>query len=164
MEAVPKFETLSPLMPARMVNPTAFPAVDALAKLAGKPLFQRLVPFKVHMLASKYCAKKDSLVSGLIAKLNEATAISHSTLASLRLPGTIQALEQPIGLPSIIVSRNEEVRSSGGVKSLRDSFDTLCSMAKSNWALLNEVPSTYRGPKLYRPRSKGRCRNSLTIS
>jgi programmed cell death 6-interacting protein len=139
MQAVPTPESLNPIMPARMVNPTAFPNITELGKIVGKPFFNGLVPLSIHQAASKYAARKDSYVNGLIAKLQEAAGISHSTLASLRLPMSIQALEQPIGLSSQLIQRNEEVRAVGGPQKLTNGFETLSLLAKKNWELLREV-------------------------
>lgn len=87
METVLKAEALDPIMPARMVNPTPIPTMASLATLAGKPFFQALVPFKVHLAASKYSSKKDSVIDSLVVKLNEATAVAHrfNNLMQVRL-------------------------------------------------------------------------------
>lgn len=139
MEAVPKPEALISLAPANMVNRTPFPGISDLSVLAGKPLFQSLVPFRIHQAASKYCTKKDALVSQLCAKLQEQAELAHSTLASLRLPGSIQALEQPIGLPPNLAQRNKEVREAGGPTYLRNRYAALIEMAEKNKKLLKEV-------------------------
>lgn len=138
MEAVPKPEDLPCFAGAKMVSQIPYPGIESMALLVGRPLFNTLVPFTVHQSASKYTAKKDLLVKELLAKLSESTSICQSSLASLNLPGSIQALEQPVGIPGLVLDRVEEVRQSGGATSLLDSFENLQGMSKRNLALLRE--------------------------
>jgi programmed cell death 6-interacting protein len=64
---------------------------------------------------------------------------TYSTLASMNLPGSIEALEQPIGLPQVVFQRSEEVRGQGGARGLQEQWDTLQSLAKQDGAILDEV-------------------------
>eukprot|EP00842_Homolaphlyctis_polyrhiza_P001225 jgi/Hompol1/2102/HPOL_002823-RA len=139
MEIVPRPESLAPISPAKMVAPTPFPDSASLSKIVGKALFMHLVPFEVHQAASEYIAKKDTLVNNTNAKLTEATSIAFTTLASINLPGAIQALEQPIGLPESLVRRSEEVRSLGGSQALNSTWDTLMSLSNKSWSILKEA-------------------------
>jgi programmed cell death 6-interacting protein len=138
MESIPKADALSPILGAKMVNSVPIPDKDALSKVA-KPFFLGLVPYKIHEMASKYTARKETFVNKQIATLNESTNIAHSTLASLKLPGSIEALEQPIGLPQNLVSRNQEIKEQGGAKYITASQSTLMSLSKTCWDLLRQV-------------------------
>ncbi|KAI8892342.1 BRO1-like domain-containing protein [Globomyces pollinis-pini] len=142
MEMVPKQSDLTPIPPARMVNPTAVPDLKALSAMITKPLFKSLVPLRIHQAASKYSFKKDNLIKSLQDKLNEATSLAQSTLASLRLPGTIEALEQPIGLPPNVLKQSEEVRNLGGPRYIDQSWATLSSFAKKDWDIVKRCLET----------------------
>ncbi|KAJ2991928.1 pH-response regulator protein palA/rim20 [Globomyces sp. JEL0801] len=136
MEMVPKQSDLTPIPPARMVNPTAVPDLKALSAMITKPLFKSLVPLRIHQAASKYSFKKDNLIKSLQDKLNEATSLAQ------RLPGTIEALEQPIGLPPNVLKQSEEVRNLGGPRYIDQSWATLSSFAKKDWDIVKRCLET----------------------
>ena len=56
----------------------------------------------------------------------------------MRLPGSIQALEQPIGLPAPLVTKSEEVREARGLSGLQQQFEKLQSQSKVDWELLRK--------------------------
>lgn len=85
----------------------------------GKPLFAKLVPYSVHVAASIYVDKRDRLVNNIIiAEMESMTQSIHDLLSSLNLPGSLQALEKPLGLPPGLASHAEEVRQSNGIHRL----------------------------------------------
>lgn len=89
----------------------------------GKPLFAKLVPYSVHVAASIYADRRDRLVNNnIIAELEAMTQGVHDLLASLNLPGSLQALEKPLGLPPGLASHAEEVRQSNGVHRLHSTI------------------------------------------
>lgn len=135
METVPK--DLPPIMPARMVNPVKIPEYNII--MVPKVIFRNLVSLKIHQSASAYAFQKDNLIKSLCKKLNEATSLAYTTLASQKLPGSIEALEQPIGLPSIILERSIEVKQRGGVRSIESAWATLSKFAEQDMDLLNQV-------------------------
>ncbi|KAJ3272917.1 pH-response regulator protein palA/rim20 [Terramyces sp. JEL0728] len=138
MEAVPAVASLEPLPPARMVNPTPIPELSVLSAFITQPLFRNLVPLKIHQAASKYSYKKDQLIKSVVDKLSEGTGLAQSILASLRLPGSIEALEQPIGLPNSVLERSKEVREKGGARGVETMWATLTKSAAQDWDILKE--------------------------
>lgn len=87
----------------------------------GAPLFSTLVPYSVHLAASIYQDRRDRLVNNtIIEELEALTAQIHEVLQSLNLPGSLQALEKPLGLPPGLVAHAEEIRQHGGIQRLRD--------------------------------------------
>ena len=85
----------------------------------GKPLFAKLVPYSVHVAASIYADRRDRLVNNtIIAEFEALNQRIHETLASLNLPGSLQALEKPLGLPPGLASHAEEIRQANGVHRL----------------------------------------------
>ncbi|KAH6591094.1 hypothetical protein BASA50_009095 [Batrachochytrium salamandrivorans] len=145
MENIPRTESLVAIVPARMVNPTPFPDTGALMKIIEKPLFQHLVSFEIHQAASEYASKKDAISKEINDRLTEATSIAFRqvtcacTLASINLPGSIEALEQPIGLPESVLRRSEEVRSLGGAQGLESTLYTVQSLSKRSWEILRDA-------------------------
>lgn len=65
----------------------------------------------------------------------------NSHLASLNLPGAIEAIEQPMGLPQSVIQRCEEFRGEGGVRAFQDSTETVSSLAAKVASIIEEVSS-----------------------
>jgi len=62
-----------------------------------------------------------------------------SALQSLNLPGSIQALERPAGLPPSLLKKAEEVESEGGVQRIQSLLTEVQRLSKSNSKLLSDV-------------------------
>jgi ALIX V-shaped domain binding to HIV len=62
-----------------------------------------------------------------------------STLQSLNLPGSIQALEAPIGLPPSLLKKAEEVRTERGPVKLRSMMQDIRRVAQMDRQILDEV-------------------------
>ena len=65
-----------------------------------------------------------------------------SALQSLNLPGSIQALERPVGLPPSLLKKAEEVESEGGVRRIQSLLNEVQRLSKSNSKLLSDVSSS----------------------
>jgi programmed cell death 6-interacting protein len=57
----------------------------------------------------------------------------------LNLPGSIQALERPVGLPPSLLKKAEEVESAGGVDKIHSLLDQVQRLSRQNAQLLSEV-------------------------
>ncbi|SPO28280.1 related to RIM20 - protein involved in proteolytic activation of Rim101p [Ustilago trichophora] len=128
LEAVTPSTQLSPIQPAAMVKPiTPVEVAQPIAHLRdspqpayGRPFFAELVPYGVHLAISIYDDRKDSFVRDTIGgRRDELDALATSTLQSLNLPGSLQALEQPMGLPPSLLRKHEEVAAEGGLERLQ---------------------------------------------
>ena len=62
-----------------------------------------------------------------------------SALQSLNLPGSIQALERPVGLPPSLLKKAEEVESEGGVRRIQSLLNEVQRLSKSNSKLLSDA-------------------------
>lgn len=60
-------------------------------------------------------------------------------MRSLNLPGALEALEKPVGLPPSLLKKAEEVRSEDGPARIEASIENVKKMAQINMTLLNEV-------------------------
>ncbi|KAK7542307.1 BRO1-like domain-containing protein [Phyllosticta citribraziliensis] len=104
----------------------------------GRPLFSKLVPYSVHVAASIYADRRDRLVNKTIDELEDLTARIHEVLKSLNLPGSLQALEKPLGLPPGLVSHAEEIRQQGGLDRIYRSIDETEGLKDSDRAVYQE--------------------------
>jgi programmed cell death 6-interacting protein len=105
----------------------------------GPPLFAKLVPFAVHVAASIYEERRDRLVNtNIIDELEILTTKIHDTLSSLNLPGSLQALEKPLGLPPSLTSHAEEIRQADALSRLQRSFSDTNKLKASDDAIFNE--------------------------
>ncbi len=168
VQTVPSSDALEPISAAIMSKPSDIPKVDN----DGKPLFTRLVPFAVHQSLSVYSQRKQDLVQKEIVGLKEATEDAHRTLGEMGLPASIEALEQPMGLPNDLLRRSEEVRADGGVRGLESSWKSVCALAQRDQDMLTnalqaldeekELDEEMRrqfGPRWTRPKSHELSRN-----
>jgi programmed cell death 6-interacting protein len=105
----------------------------------GRPLFAKLVPYAVHVAASIYVERRDRLVNqGVIADLETMTARLRDLLSSLNLPGSLQALEKPLGLPPSLVSKAEELRQQDGLCRLKRSMEDTSKLKANDKAIYAE--------------------------
>ena len=91
----------------------------------GKPLFAKLVPYSVHVAASKYATRRDQKMSNIIEELERLNTRIHETLTSMNLPGSLQALEKPLGLPPGLTSHAQEIRQQNGHRRLNKTLDDI---------------------------------------
>ena len=105
----------------------------------GPPLFAKLVPFAVHVAASIYEERRDRLVNtNIVEELEILTTKIHDILQSLNLPGSLQALEKPLGLPPSVTSHAEEIRQADALSRLQRSFADTVKLKASDDAMFAE--------------------------
>lgn len=106
----------------------------------GQPLFARLVPYAVHVAASIYEERKNRLVNvSIIDKIDELTVELRDLLQSLNLPGSLQALEKPLGLPPLLTSHAEEIRQQDGLHRLRRSMRETATLRENDSVIFKEA-------------------------
>ncbi|BDD61184.1 hypothetical protein MAP00_006254 [Monascus purpureus] len=145
LQAVPPKSELKSIDRASMVVAKAPSQVtDAISMLGdngplGQPLFSKLVPYAVHIAASIYSDRRDRLVNEtIIGELESMTDKLRDLLSSLNLPGSLQALEKPLGLPPTLVSHAEEMRQQDGLNRLRRSLSDTAKVKANDKAVYNE--------------------------
>ncbi|PGH32621.1 programmed cell death 6-interacting protein [[Emmonsia] crescens] len=117
---------------------------DALSMIGeglplGRPLFAKLVPYAVHVAASIYVERRDRLVQQeIVGGVEEMTAKLRDLLQSLNLPGSLQALEKPLGLPPSLLSHAEEIRQQDGLNRLRLSLKDTAKLKANDTAIYTE--------------------------
>ncbi|CAG7917113.1 unnamed protein product [Penicillium olsonii] len=145
LSPVPPKSELKTIERASMVLAKAPSQVtDAVSMLGdngplGQPLFSKLVPYAVHIAASIYTDRRDRLVNEtLIGELESMTDKLRDLLSSLNLPGSLQALEKPLGLPPTLVSHAEEMRQQDGLNRLHRSIEDTVKVKNNDMAVYNE--------------------------
>lgn len=105
----------------------------------GRPLFAKLVPYSVHIAASIYEERRDRIINtNIIAELEILTTKIHDALQSLNLPGSLQALEKPLGLPQSIISHADELRQADALTRIQRSFSDTAKLKASDEAIFAE--------------------------
>ena len=121
----------------------------------GQPLFARLVPYAVHIAASIYEERKNRLVnSSIIEELEGLTNKLRDLLQSLNLPGSLQALEKPLGLPPSLTSHAEEIRQQDGLHKLRRSVRETTTLKENDTNIFKEAVEFLRSEAAEDDRAK----------
>ncbi|KAH0496100.1 hypothetical protein TgHK011_003481 [Trichoderma gracile] len=122
--------------PPQVANP-----LDYLGDHAelGPALFSKLVPFSVHVAISIYEERRDRLVNqNIIQELENLTDKIHTLLSSIGLPGSLQALEKPLGLPPSLIQHAEEIRQADAINKIQRSFADIEKLRSNDWAIFEE--------------------------
>lgn len=105
----------------------------------GPALFSRLVPFSVHVATSIYEERRDRLVNqNIVQELESLTDRIHESLTSLGLPGSLQALEKPLGLPPSLVQHAEEIRQADAIGRVHRSITDIDKLKVADLAIYEE--------------------------
>ncbi|KPM43452.1 pH-response regulator protein palA/prr-1 [Neonectria ditissima] len=105
----------------------------------GPALFSRLVPFSVHVATSIYEERRDRMVDqNIIQELENLTGKIHDLLTSLGLPGSLQALEKPLGLPPSLTQHAEEIRQADAIGRVERSMADNEKLRLANVAVFEE--------------------------
>ncbi|KIV79254.1 hypothetical protein PV11_06823 [Exophiala sideris] len=123
----------------------------------GRPLFEKLVPYAVHQAASIYEDRRDRLVNqSIIADLEAMTAKLREVLQSLDLPGSLQALEKPLGLPGSLVSKAEELRQQDALYRIKRSMEDTTKLQTNDLAIYQEGLALLETEKAEDDQSRGK--------
>ncbi|KAI4210686.1 MAG: hypothetical protein LQ351_006461 [Letrouitia transgressa] len=107
----------TPRVPGEVSDPTSTLGDKAVF---GQPLFSKLVPYAVHLAVSIYEERKERL------------------LHSLNLPGSLEALEKPLGLPPGLNNHAEEIRQQDGIHRLRRTMHEIAKLKANDVAAYQE--------------------------
>lgn len=147
-EAVTSESSLAAIVPADMVKAAVPQEIEypiprlhvGRGGLGQRPLFENMVPFAIHLAIALYDDRKQELIrTEILSKKDELDARANQVLQSNKLPGSIQALEVPQGLPPTLVRKAEELRRDGGTKRLRTLMQDSLSTASTNYKVLQDV-------------------------
>jgi programmed cell death 6-interacting protein len=123
----------------------------------GPALFSKLVPYAVHIAASIYVERRDRMVNdNIIAVLEAQTSKLRDLLSSLSLPGSLSAIEKPLGLPPSILSRAETLRQASALTRLHSSIAATATLRSSDITTFNEGIEQLRSEKAEDERLRAR--------
>ncbi|KAL2150425.1 hypothetical protein VTH82DRAFT_6988 [Thermothelomyces myriococcoides] len=123
-------------VPPQVANPYDFLGDHAEF---GPALFTKLVPFSVHVAVSIYEERRDRLVNNnIVAELESMTDRLHDILSNLNLPGSLQALEKPLGLPATLVQHADEIRQADAINRLQRGLSDIEKLCASDKMIFEE--------------------------
>lgn len=144
LKMVPAVTTLEPIAAISMAKATVPPEVENPVQYieTGRQeevLFAYILPYTVYQAASAYKEKIVAYVESTF--VTEAKVVSvqmQKVLERLNLPGALEAVEKPQGLPSLFVTHINELQSKGGITQLRQALDDVNKLALNSQAYLDE--------------------------
>lgn len=138
---IPAASMVEAKVPPEVSNPILY-LRDAPPPAYGKPLFRELVPYGVHVAISIFEERKDLFVREEIEmKREELDSLAASALQSLNLPGSLQAMDQSVGLPPSLIRKSEEIQSEGGLQRLEALVDDVKRISRIDGDILREIVS-----------------------
>eukprot|EP00727_Mastigamoeba_balamuthi_P012463 m51a1_g784 hypothetical protein (833) ;mRNA; f:621190-624073 len=124
-EAVPAVPTLQPIAGRQMVK--ALPPPDAQVP----DVFEKLVPPAVREAVRNYQTRKDELVRAEIKTIEDYNNVVKTALTTMNLPGAIEALEAPSGVPQSLLDKCKTVRAEGGIGPIEENMHLVASLSKT---------------------------------
>jgi programmed cell death 6-interacting protein len=100
--------------------------------------FVNLVPTGARKADSLYCEKRAEVLREITKEMEQQNDTAKGALTALGLPGAIEAMETPIGIPSSLLERLRVVKLEGGVNFLREQLKLLDKLAQQAQLALSE--------------------------
>ncbi|CCH41026.1 pH-response regulator protein [Wickerhamomyces ciferrii] len=92
----------------------------------GKPLFKDLMPFSVIQAAEAFRERQSEYVTThVISPVKALTTILNKFILERGLPGSIDALDKPLALPSSLLDHHREIKANGGVERITSTIDDI---------------------------------------
>ena len=147
LEAVTPLSSLPPIIPASMVKLLAPPEISSpLSHLhnspggLGRPFFESLVPQEVSLAVRVWDDRKSAWAKEEVQDRSlELDRQATEQLEQLGLPGSLQAVAQPVGLPPSLLAKAQEVRAGGGAAKLRTMAHDVRRVALVDQQILSEA-------------------------
>ncbi|CAE6515484.1 unnamed protein product [Rhizoctonia solani] len=144
---VPPESTIEPITGVNMVNSVIDNKLKDPSLVIGNTdnaLFTGLVSHGVRMAIEVYIDRRDNWikeeVEGIVKQMDaDVTSGRNRLLQRLNLPGSLDALDKPAGLPSSLLRRSEEIRSMGGTDALQALVDEVQTLGRSASGILEEA-------------------------
>ncbi|KAG8749882.1 pH-response regulator protein palA/rim20, partial [Ceratobasidium sp. 428] len=140
---VPSESTLPPITGANMVQSILSNKLQNPSLVIGdaeNALFSGLVAYGVRMAVEVYIDRRENWIKEEVeGKAKELDAEITRLLQKLNLPGSLDALDKPAGIPPSLLRRSEEIRSMGGVESLQQQIEEVQALGSSASGILEEA-------------------------
>lgn len=136
LNAVPQVTSLAAIPPALMVGCTpplelAKPLEFLTKDKLGLPLFAKLTPFAFHQAQVLYAQEKDKVVNGIESQLKACTTAKNQALVEMALPGSLDSVEKPKGIPADILARSDQIKSERGLETTREAVKDVQRLAST---------------------------------
>lgn len=143
LQSVPTSASLPPIPASSMVKaatPDVFlDPLQFLQNVNSKPLFNDILPYTIYEASNAYSEKINEYVQrNIISKIEELTVNMHASLQQLNLPGSLEAVEKPMGVPQSLLLHSDEIRTKGGVNLLRGTINDIQKLYRESVHLLEE--------------------------
>lgn len=120
-----------------MANANSESSLDRTARLE---LFDSLLPYRVYQVSSAFKEKLTEFVHANVIRPAQAlSAQLDKSLMDLSLPGSLDALEKPLGVPDRLLEFAQELQTVHGVEQLRLSLRDIEAMGNESSRLLEEA-------------------------
>ena len=144
-QAVPRKSSLSALTRGtavtRAIVPTELsqPLIYLAEQLQEQSLFKQLMPYVVYQSSKTYLERLEEYVhKNIVLPSNALSAKLHGELQAFSLPGSLDAIERPLGIPDQLLSQSEDIRLKGGFSQLKSSMRDVHKLAIEVEKLLEE--------------------------
>ncbi|CAN6607818.1 pH-response regulator protein palA/Rim20p [Trichomonascus vanleenenianus] len=141
LHIVPSAAELAPLSKTTdvMTKPILPPQLEAGAASVDKPLFVDLLPYAVYQASKVYAEQLDTfLYRNVVSEISSLQTKLHEELGKLNLPGSLDAVEKPLGIPQQLLDHSEHIKANGGVAGLRESINELYQLSEEKRKMLND--------------------------
>lgn len=148
LQEVPVESSLSEIKGISMVNPSLPEAVANPVQYLEKTkrcdlLFTSVLPYVIYQTANTYKEKLLNHVEIHFKKEVKDIDTKHEkVLHDLNLPGALEAVEKPVGLPDSLIAHINEIRDMGGISRIEQSLMDIRKLALSSRHLLQEGQET----------------------
>ena len=137
-DPIPDASSLPSVGRLRVAVVTPFPPFSSFKSLIGSPLFGDLVSVQIHSGIVEYNKQKDSLLKSISLAFSKVNSASDKVLSSLGLPGSIEASDEPVGVPESLISKSNEIKEQGGPESIATGIQSLDQLRNNCTALVSE--------------------------
>uniref|UniRef100_A0A6B2KXP0 BRO1 domain-containing protein n=1 Tax=Arcella intermedia TaxID=1963864 RepID=A0A6B2KXP0_9EUKA len=104
--------------------------------------FNSFIPMRVRTAESVYSERKAALLRDISKQVEDQNSIAKSALYEMNLPGALEALETPHGIPLSLLKKMELVKKDSGINGLVATIHKLKSLAEENGVILDVSMAT----------------------
>lgn len=134
-EIIPDVKTLESPGKVQLAKP--LPLAPKLSA-SHKDLFAELVPVALHHALAASEGRRAEIVNAEIMKLRDATQTLNGLLSSMNLPAAIETAVGGSVVPPSVLEKSQEVRTKGGIQSVRTLITELPESLHRNKEILDE--------------------------
>lgn len=136
LQSVPQTTALAPIAPALMVKCTppvelAKPIEFLTKDKLGLPLFVKLTPFAFLQALVLYSQESDKIISTIETQLKNCTNSKNQALVDMALPGSLDSVEKPKGIPADIIAHSDQIKSERGLETTREAVKDVQRLAST---------------------------------